>query len=85
LAKDYLTVREHFAAMAMQGLLADIPDRSDSQLPFVAPQAVLVADALIAALNDPICDRCKQTKADGHYDDVGNLCPREERWLSEQH
>ena len=48
-----LTIRQHFAAMAMQGILASCePERG----PFIAPdwlsqQSVLYADALIAELN----------------------------------
>lgn len=52
-----LSKREHFAALAMQGLLA-LPERpleSDSEpqelAPYYAQAAVIYADALIAALN----------------------------------
>lgn len=43
-----LTKREHFAAMAMQGLLAL---RGDMRLEHTAESAVACADALIAELN----------------------------------
>lgn len=45
-----LTKREHFAAMAMQGMLANGVYKSDLAL---AVQAVAYADALIEALNAP--------------------------------
>lgn len=49
LAKD-LTVREHFAAMALQGVMsADLQDQLTYQQS--AEQAVKAADALIEALN----------------------------------
>lgn len=53
---DGLTKREYFAAMAMQGLLAGFVERSlaneeaDCSIS-VADDAVLMADALIEALN----------------------------------
>lgn len=46
-----LSKREHFAAMAMQGLCANsIPGRHH-QHDFLATEAVGIADALIEALN----------------------------------
>lgn len=47
---DGLKKREHFAAMAMQGMLANGVYKSDLAL---AVQAVAYADALIEALNAP--------------------------------
>lgn len=46
-----LSVRDHFAALAMQGLLADPETRADSGPAEVADLAVAHADALIARLN----------------------------------
>jgi hypothetical protein len=55
-----VNVREHFAAMALQGLLARYPvpfsstaapERDKQQLDAVAIMAVTAADSLIAALN----------------------------------
>jgi hypothetical protein len=48
-----LTIREYFAAMAMQGLLAgaDVRERWDPHP--LANQSVLCADALIAELAKP--------------------------------
>ena len=55
-----LTIREHFAGLAMQGLCADshgvVPETGDKfVLPndarMIANAAVIMADALIAALN----------------------------------
>lgn len=45
-----LTKREHFAALAMQGLLSD-PNLTCAYRDF-ARDAVVAADALIAALNE---------------------------------
>ncbi|MDQ1139442.1 hypothetical protein [Pedobacter agri] len=47
--KTGLTKREHFAALAMQGLLAD--GTSESHLSDLAKRAVAAADYLILALN----------------------------------
>lgn len=51
--KQGLTKREHFAALAMQGMLAacDGFDASKPFIEFVAASAVDQADALIEALN----------------------------------
>ena len=51
-----LTKREHFAAMAMQGILAnrgmiDQPDRASVK--WVAERAIASADALLRALSTP--------------------------------
>lgn len=46
-----LTKREHFAAMAMQGLLSN-PKNINFERDFFASDAVYVADALINALNN---------------------------------
>ena len=55
LSKAYstgLTKREHFAALAMQGLLAN-PVYAETRTPVeVQEWAVAAADALIAALNE---------------------------------
>jgi hypothetical protein len=62
-----LTIRQHFAAMAMQGLLANpdevkreyyqskIPELSNCKTPaeFLCKSSVMMADALINALNEP--------------------------------
>jgi hypothetical protein len=45
-----LTKREHFAAMAMQGLLANYSNRG-MNIDTIAKQAVNAADELINALN----------------------------------
>lgn len=46
-----LTKREHFAALAMQGLLAQRDAEVGVSLPATATFAVMLADALIKALN----------------------------------
>jgi len=46
----YLTKREQFAAMAIQGILAD--GTSDSHYSDLAKRAVKMADYLIEALNE---------------------------------
>lgn len=43
-----LTIREHFASMAMQGFISNEPDRKPENY---ASDAVACADALITALN----------------------------------
>lgn len=45
-----LTKREHFAAMAMQGLLAGPHAEADCGIEGLAHDAVLAADALLSAL-----------------------------------
>lgn len=45
-----LTKREHFAAMALQGLLSWGPDAYDGKYVMAARAAVAHADALLAAL-----------------------------------
>lgn len=47
-----LSAREHYAAMAMQGILADGHDASDKTPRVVAAKAVAHADALLAELHD---------------------------------
>jgi hypothetical protein len=47
------TKREHFAAMAMQGLLANYSNRG-MNIDTIAKQAVNAADELIKALNETI-------------------------------
>lgn len=48
-----LTKREHFAALAMQGILAATPSKLDLYADEeVASESLRHADALIAALND---------------------------------
>jgi hypothetical protein len=52
--REGLTKREHFAAMAMSGLLANYKANDDSVndgWPFVAGKAIMCADALIEELN----------------------------------
>jgi len=44
-----LTIRQHFAAIAMEGILARSNDYNET----IAMVAVNLADALIAALNTP--------------------------------
>ena len=44
-----LTKREHFAGLAMQGILISDPQQSSSSR-YIARQALEVADALLAAL-----------------------------------
>ena len=50
-AASGLTIRAHFAAMAMQGILLN-PDVDTPR--YVAAEAVRHADALIAALNSEV-------------------------------
>ena len=47
---EYMTIREHYAAMAMQGIVAGFP-RSATEPDRCAAFAVQLADHLIAALN----------------------------------
>lgn len=47
---EYMTIREHYAAMAMQGIIAGFP-RSATEPDRTAAFAVQLADHLIAALN----------------------------------
>ena len=47
---EYMTIREHYAAMAMQGIVAGFP-RSATEPDRTAAFAVQLADHLIAALN----------------------------------
>lgn len=46
-----ITLRQYFAAMAMQGILANAKVYRDSSLPSVCEQAIYQADALISELN----------------------------------
>jgi hypothetical protein len=53
-----LTIREHFAAMAMQGLLTRVPQRHNGEVDLgviestrIVEEAVIMADKLIAELN----------------------------------
>jgi len=48
-----LTIRQHFAAMAMQGMISHPGWQCDVNL--TATDAVLAADALIKALNETSC------------------------------
>lgn len=48
-----LTIRQHFAAMAMQGFISSIKEGYQSMHRDAAEQAVEFADALIAHLNQP--------------------------------
>ncbi len=45
-----LTIREHFAAMAMQGILASGANEPHANYVWCANRAVVMADALIAEL-----------------------------------
>lgn len=56
LGTDGLTKREYFAGLAMQGLLAQFSDHDqfglpETNYPKLADEAVMVANALIKALN----------------------------------
>lgn len=46
-----LTIRQHFAAMAMQGICANSHDNMPKEFTAIAEHAVKYADALIAELN----------------------------------
>lgn len=46
-----LTIRQHFAAMALSGMCAYMPELGRSHAEQIAKQAVEIADALIAELN----------------------------------
>lgn len=46
-----LTIRQHFAAMAMQGILASLDNDTAIVGSFIADMSVRCADALIAELN----------------------------------
>lgn len=69
-----LTKREYFASVIYAALLANPTPYSDS-----ARHAVLHADALINALNEPICKECKCSLSDGHYDAEHDICSIAER------
>lgn len=49
--QDGLTIREHFASMAMQGLLSNV-ETMEWEIDCIAKDAVNAADALIKALNE---------------------------------
>lgn len=49
-----LSIRQHFAAMAMQGFISSIKEGYQTMHRDAAEQAVEFADALIAELNKPI-------------------------------
>lgn len=90
LARD-MTVREHFAAMAMQANFSNLEtlkaysNRPGDLFHTVAEASVLQADALIAALSRPMCPDCKTRFADdGHYDAEHKICPDYERAWSER-
>ena len=58
--QDYL--RTYFAAMALQGLLTRVPNRPNNEtdlgvieLKRISEESVIMADALINALNEPSC------------------------------
>lgn len=62
---DGLTKREHFASLAMQGILADPNYEGTPEA--VARSAVLYADSLIAALNDKrFSELAAEKKAEEH-------------------
>ena len=57
-----LSKREYFAALAMQGLLTRVPNRPNNEtdlgvieLKRISEESVIMADALINALNEPSC------------------------------
>ena len=47
----YLTKREYFAALAMQGIINGCYSQPDFEMKWVGDRAVEFADALIASLN----------------------------------
>jgi hypothetical protein len=47
-----LTIREHFAGLAMQGIRSN-PNNSNNTPEFIAEQSVKIADALIIELQKP--------------------------------
>ena len=47
-----LTKREHFAAMAMQGLMSAGVPGSHNRIPELIPEAIAAADALLKALEE---------------------------------
>ncbi len=52
-----LTKREHFAGLALQGMVTPLGDNlalSDDDAKFIADKAVRFADALLAALAEPM-------------------------------
>lgn len=52
--QEGLTIRQHFAAMAMQGLLSSSDAwASKSDMPELAKRSLYAADALIEELNKP--------------------------------
>lgn len=46
------TLREHFAAMAMQGIISDLNNHEVMSVKDMAGDAVIYADALLSALED---------------------------------
>lgn len=50
IAQMGLTKREHFAAMALQGIISN-PNRGSAKLADISKSAVILADALINELN----------------------------------
>jgi hypothetical protein len=78
---EKLTKREYFASQLMASLAQAWPENPPANL---AANAVSYADALIDALNTPKCPRCRMSNGDGHYDADHSICPREEKFLSEQ-
>lgn len=50
-----LTIRQHFAALAMQGILSTMRSTSltESQLKVIAKESVVAAGLLITELNNP--------------------------------
>ena len=57
-----LTKREHFAAVAMQGLLTRVPNRQNGEVDLgiieskrISDESVIMADALIKSLNENQC------------------------------
>ena len=76
-----LTKREYFAAMAMQGLIAE--SKYDA-IKHVVEDSVRFADALITTLNIARCPQCKLPTADNHYDPEHDLCSITERAIADQ-
>lgn len=51
-----LTIRQHFAGLAMQGIIANSPDWTDTDAAtdYISKAAVKLADALLKQLNEGI-------------------------------
>ncbi len=58
-AEGGLTKREYFAAMAMAGMVANDPPQLRASMYAFAQGCVMMADALVAALNEPVYEEVK--------------------------